>query len=74
MQETSPNLQDGKPKNTLTSVLSKLGLDLIYPQPELARIKTNEAEEASIQNSNHEADSGAGTPAFDASYFLTLYP
>jgi hypothetical protein len=73
MQETSPDLPDDKPKTTLSSVLSKLGLDFIDPQPEMAGVNTNEAE-ASTNPEIHEAESGADTPAFDASFFSTLFP
>jgi hypothetical protein len=55
-EETSPNLQDDTPKTTQSSVLSKLGLDFIDPQPEMGGINTKEAE-ASTKTDNHEAES-----------------
>ena len=80
-QEASPTLQDDKPKTTLSSMFSKLGLDFIDPQPDMAGSNTNEAAgsntneaEASTKTCDHETDGGASTPAFDASFFLTLFP
>lgn len=70
MQKSWSKLQDDKLKTTPTcSVLSKLGLDFLDPQPDMTGIKTNEAETCN----QHEADDGAGTPVKD-SFFVTLFP
>jgi hypothetical protein len=69
-QEASPTLQDDKPKETLKSALSKLGLDFLDPQPDMAGIKTNEA----TKTHNHEADGGTSTSPVLDSFFSTLFP